>query len=110
MTKIARCLILPLVALMIYGAAEASPTSDCKVVGEFAKTIMAARQTGMPMATMMEAANKIDGKSPAPAIIKLAYLIPRFELEEKQLKAVVDFERVMYDACFNVRSTQQAAQ
>jgi hypothetical protein len=110
MVKIIPYLIPPLMALTIHGPTEASPVSECKVHGQLAEEIMKRRQEGVPMATLMEAAEKADGGAPLTAVIRMAYNVPRYELQENQQKAIVDFENSIYGACFDFKSKQQATQ
>lgn len=109
MVKIVPYLIPPLMALTIYGSAEASPASDCKLHGQVAEAIMKNRQEGVPMANMMEVAEKAK-LGFATAVIRMAYNVPRYELQENQQKAIVDFENTIYGVCFDLKSKQQAAQ
>lgn len=93
-------------------AAEATPQEPeidpddakrlCSSASQLAKSIMTARQNGVPMAQAMEFPDATDNekaRAVAHAMVITAYEKPRFTTQEFITRAVADFESEMYLYC-----------
>ncbi|MFV1846417.1 hypothetical protein ACNJRW_09525 [Stenotrophomonas maltophilia] len=78
-----------------------SNTELCKVVSEYARTVMDGRQAGVPMSGVMDLAKDVD-PAIAPVMHQMimdAYDRPRMSVEKNQQTATRDFENDAYLAC-----------
>lgn len=78
-----------------------SPTDFCKVVSEYARTVMDGRQAGVPMSGVMDLVKDAD-PAIAPVMHQMimdAYDRPRMSVEKNQQTATRDFENDAYLAC-----------
>ena len=83
-------------------APSARKVQTCKTYSSLAKTIMSARQNGIPMADMMEKVAAMDEdpvKNLASLMVTTAYDTNRFSSEEYKQKAVSDFENTFFSSC-----------
>ena len=83
-------------------AAVAMDPDECRKLSGVAKTIMEARQKGMPMADMMDVATA-QGDTPFGNFTKsttiAAYEEPRFGTPEMRSRAISEFENGIYLEC-----------
>lgn len=74
----------------------AAETDHCEKLGEVAATIMKARQSGLPLSTVMGIMENDLGKT----IALDAYEQPRYRVEENQLRAIEDFRNEVERLCY----------
>ena len=77
---------------------ETSPIERCMVAGELATSIMSARQSGTPIANLIEIA---DGQEGVIALILIAYGQPRYGSQEHQQRAAEEFGSEVVVACMS---------
>ena len=77
---------------------ETSPIERCMIAGEFATAIMRARQSGTPIADLIEIA---DGDDIIIALILFAYGQPRYGSQEYQQRAAEEFTSEVVVACMS---------
>lgn len=82
--------------LMIGMAFGASASDNCGPVATLAKSIMSARQSGMSVVKSMEIAKDDKG---IQAIVRLAYMEPRYSSDLYRENAATDFETEVYLIC-----------
>jgi len=88
--------VLIAAVLMMGMAFGASASNNCGPVADLAKTIMKARQSGMSIVKAMEIAGDDKG---VQAIVRLAYMEPRYSSELYRESAATDFETEVYLIC-----------
>lgn len=88
--------VLIAAVLMMGMAFGASASDNCGPVAELAKTIMKARQSGMSVVKAMEIAKEDKG---VQAIVRLAYMEPRYSSDLYRENAATDFETEVYLIC-----------
>lgn len=88
--------VLIAAVLMMGMAFSASASDNCGPVAELAKTIMKARQSGMSVVKAMEIAKDDKG---VQAIVRLAYMEPRYSSDLYRENAATDFETEVYLIC-----------
>jgi len=74
---------------------QTSPYDECKIIGEFARSTMAARQRGVPITDMMSN----DGNELVDEITIEAYKKPRYTSEGYQEKEIVEYQNNWYLGC-----------
>jgi hypothetical protein len=92
-----RLLIAATAALMMT-AAQADPV--CVALGEYSRTVMDARQTGVALSKIMEI---VKGDAIHTRIVLDAYEQPRFQTEEFRQTAIQDFGNKWETVCYRVR-------
>jgi hypothetical protein len=92
-----RLLIAATAALMMT-AAHADPV--CVALGEYSRTVMDARQTGVALSKIMEI---VKGDDIHTRIVLDAYEQPRFQTEEFRRTAIQDFGNKWETVCYRVR-------
>lgn len=84
-------------AVLMMGVAFGATASDnCAPVAKLANTIMKARQSGMSVVQAMEIAKENEG---VQAIVRLAYMEPRYSSDLYRENAATDFETEVYLIC-----------
>lgn len=78
---------------MTFGA---SASNNCGPVADLAKTVMKARQSGMSIVKAMEIAGDDKG---IQAIVRLAYMEPRYSSDLYRENAETEFETEVYLIC-----------
>ena len=75
----------------------------CSRMYDFSASIMTFRQANMPMKTVVEAFDGLEGQGHkfAMATIKAAYATPRYQVEANQQGAITDFANSIYLACIS---------
>ncbi len=76
----------------------------CPEIANLAMTIMSARQTGVPIETLMQAADQDVEQmyeDLAKAMIMDAYSAPRYSSEEFQQQAITEFGNAVSVACYS---------
>ena len=109
-----RSIISVLALVLCLGVATSALAEDtwkdiCEALSETAGSIMTARQSGVPLAQMM---NMLTEKKPAGAtekdkrfiegIVFQAYEQPRFDTEDDKEKAINDFQDTIYLRCAKI--------
>ena len=107
--KILSCVALSFI--IVIGTAQAiepgvtrdQAIKNCKEFSKLANGIMQARQAGVQMSSLMEAAAAGDEsiRSMAEAIIVEVYSRPRHYTQENIDRAAIDFENDVYATCFS---------
>lgn len=94
-----------LVALCI-SVANANSAEDnqsiCNFVGDFSKSVMSARQNGVPAQKIMSSLAEDDGAVYADTlkrIVVAAYRVPLFHTERRKEEAITEFQNVWYLSC-----------
>lgn len=82
--------------LMMGMAFGTSASNNCGPVASLANTIMKARQSGMSIVKAMEIAGDDKG---VQAIVRLAYMEPRYSSDLYRENAATDFETEIYLIC-----------
>lgn len=82
--------------LMMGMAFGASASNNCGPVASLANTIMKARQSGMSIVKAMEIAGDDKG---VQAIVRLAYMEPRYSSDLYRENAATEFETEVYLIC-----------
>lgn len=82
--------------LMMGMALGASASNNCGPIADLAKTIMKARQYSMSIVKAMEIAG---GDKGVQAIVRLAYMEPRYSSDLYRENAATDFETEVYLIC-----------
>lgn len=82
--------------LMMGMAFGTSASNNCGPVADLAKAVMKARQSGMSVVKAMEIAKDDKG---VQAIVRLAYMEPRYSSELYRENAATDFETEVYLIC-----------
>jgi hypothetical protein len=78
--------------------------NECRGVVMVATDIMTARQTGVSMMQMMEAAQDMgEFKAGTEQLIRLAYDEPRMHTEAAQRRSVTEFANRMLSLCMDVK-------
>lgn len=89
---------------LIAGSASADQGS-CDAIGILAKSVMSARQGGVPMQDILS--NGVGSKKVSELtrlLAMAAYDQPRFSTEEHQERAITEFQNQMYLACLKGES------
>lgn len=100
---------LVLLASLLAGFVISSPVNsaafnECRGVVMVATDIMTARQTGVSMMQMMEAAQDMgEFKAGTEQLIRLAYDEPRMHTEAAQRRSVTEFANRMLSLCMDVK-------
>lgn len=101
--------MITLTAALLLTAAPvaAAPERDdiCQSVGELAQTLMAARQSGVPMSKVMAVAKGDDEKAASllRELVLLAYEKPRFSTAAYRTRAAVDFRDEVELSCWKAQ-------
>lgn len=91
-----------LLAVASPGMAERLPTSFCTQVADIARTIMEARQKGVPMEKAIEVAERGgDVRGLAIIMVEEAYDRPRWHSDSSQRREIEDFGETFYKVCYN---------
>jgi hypothetical protein len=94
-------LIMAGLCLANISLAAKTKKSDCEQMDSMAESVMKARQTGVPMATIYKIT--VTGDDYTSRIFKMliegAYKESRFSTEKYQEKAVVDYRNLIFLAC-----------
>lgn len=94
---------LTILALLASPAFAIADTSVCDDMSGLARSVMGARQNGVPMKVLMANAQDPSGKDSIKAftreIIVAAYEIPGYSSEEVKEKVITDFEDKYYLSC-----------
>ena len=86
--------------LMMGGVFGAQASDNCAPVAELAKSIMRARQSGVSVVKAMQIAREDKG---VQAIVRLAYMEPRYSSDLYRENAATDFETEVYLICVGDR-------
>lgn len=91
-----------LLAVASPGMAERLPTSFCTQMADLARTIMEARQSGVPMEKSVEIAQGVEVmRDLALLMVEEAYDRPRWHSDSMQKREIQDFGETFYKACYN---------
>ncbi len=75
----------------------------CEIIATFAKTVMDARQRGVPLTKVMKITEKKDFGKQADDIIKdviiKAYKHPNYHTEKMEQRTITEFENEVYRNC-----------
>lgn len=96
-------LTLALVAAMAPAAAAATPEEVCPQIGEMAATIMQARQVGVIMSTAMATVPDNLLHDLAIDLVKKAYAVPQYSVDENRAQAVTEFRNDTELACYTAQ-------
>lgn len=75
----------------------------CAVTSSLGKTVMEARQAGMPMSELMDLFSKPDRADDGElsrALVEWAFEEPRYSTEAAKERVIRDFENEVYRACY----------
>ena len=86
--------------LLLSSTASANVGSSCKMVHEYAKLVMEARQLEMPITKLMKIAN---GDKVAESLIKAAYNEPGYRVKENQTREIDRFANEAYLVCLEAK-------
>ena len=78
----------------------ATPQEVCPSIGEMAATIMTARQNGVIMSTAMATVPDNVLKDLAIDLVKKAYAVPQYNVDENRARAVTEFRNDTELACY----------
>ncbi|WP_175137418.1 hypothetical protein [Achromobacter animicus] len=97
----------------VFGASvSAEDRKACSVSSSLGKTVMEARQAGMPMSELMDVFSKpgrADDGEFGRTLVEWAFEDPRYSTEEAKERAIRDFENEVYRACYQ-RAKERASQ
>lgn len=79
------------------GATKEDWVEECNYRAEAAKSIMANRQYGAPMAEIMEA---VQGNELLERYVVIAYSMPRYATEKVQKETITEFQNIVYGECY----------
>jgi hypothetical protein len=91
-------LLITLSAALLTSVAHADPV--CVALGQYSRTVMDARQTGVALSKIMEI---VKGDDIHTRIVLDAYEQPRFQTEEFRRTAIQDFGNKWETMCYRVR-------
>jgi hypothetical protein len=91
-------LLITLSAALLTSVAHADPV--CVALGEYSRTVMDARQTGVALSKIMEI---VKGDDIHTRIVLDAYEQPRFHSDEFRQTAIQDFGNKWETMCYRVR-------
>lgn len=97
-----RLAIAPLLMLALAAPASAAQSDDaCRSIGELSANIMRARQNGTIMSTAI-AAVPADNEMKELAIylVKKAYAVPQYSVDENRERAIVEFRNDTEFECY----------
>ena len=77
---------------------------DCQVVGEFAYTVMTARQRGMAMSEVMKTIESVGLGKVSKLIVQMAYEKSRYSTEEYRKTAAEDHRNIFESACYKEKN------
>ena len=94
------CVVLSMVSIANAGGSK-DAAEKAEIISDIAKTIMSARQAGVPMSKLMklnhnEKASYAEISDILDEITIDAYEVPRFSTEEYKQKAITDFQNKWY--------------
>ncbi|MGE8515776.1 MAG: hypothetical protein ACN6OM_04120 [Alcaligenes nematophilus] len=105
--------VLLALALVVFGVSAVKANSVdgsrdiCDFVGDFSKSVMLARQSGVPAQELMAPLKKDDGAKYVDTLKRIvvsAYNVPLFRTEDEKEEAITEFQNTWYLSCIEPHS------